>query len=189
MVSIRLSRLLGKKIRNEGAINYTRNISSLKEFYFLIYRRSSIQDIYFLYRIRWLFLNWLSTCVLIHGKQGPRFERNYIITREQKRYEHGASFQSSSKLNRMLITRLICIQWKFATLDQLADQLVSPSKFCSLRFFLFQRNQRFQGIEFVDQLVLEKLDIFRINLSKAFFTNHVCCRPGAPNDGFLLNAL
>ena len=46
------------------------------------------------------------------------------------------------------------------------------------RFFLFQRNQRFQAMELVDQLVPEKLDIFRINLSKAFFTNHAWHRPG-----------
>ena len=30
---------------------------------------------------------------------------------------------------------------------------------------LFQSNQRFQAIEFVDRTVLEKFDIFRINLS------------------------
>ena len=40
-----------------------------------------------------------------------QFERNYIIAGDQKRDEHdGASFQSSPKINRMLITRLICIQ-------------------------------------------------------------------------------
>ena len=32
-------------------------------------------------------------------------------------WEHGASFQPSPKISRMLITRLICIQWKFATLS------------------------------------------------------------------------
>ena len=31
--------------------------------------------------------------------------------------------------------------------------------------YLFQSNQRFQAIEFVDRPVPEKLDIFRINLS------------------------
>ena len=46
------------------------------------------------------------------------------------------------------------------------------------RFFLLQRNQRFQAIELVDQLDPEKLDIFRINLSKAFFTNHAWHWPG-----------
>ena len=41
--------------------------------------------------------------------EGPRFERNYIIAEEQKSDEHGASFQSLPKINRMLITRLIFI--------------------------------------------------------------------------------
>ena len=31
--------------------------------------------------------------------------------------------------------------------------------------YLFQSNQRFQAIEFVDRPVPEKLDIFRINIS------------------------
>ena len=38
--------------------------------------------------------------------EGPRFEGNYIIAKEQKRDEHGASLP---KINRMLITRLISI--------------------------------------------------------------------------------
>ena len=38
-----------------------------------------------------------------------------LIVRKQKRDKHGAPFQSSLKTNRMLITRLICIQWKFNT--------------------------------------------------------------------------
>ena len=41
--------------------------------------------------------------------EGPRFEGNYIIAKEQKSDEHGASFQSLPKINRMLITRLIFI--------------------------------------------------------------------------------
>ena len=62
---------------------------------------------------------------------------------------------------------LISIQWKFST----PNQLPSPSKFCSLRFFffsttevinaVFQSNQRFQTIEFADRPVPERLDIFR----------------------------
>ena len=49
----------------------------------------------------------------MHENQGPQFDRNYIIAKAQKRDEHGASFQSSPKVTRMLVTRLICIQWKF----------------------------------------------------------------------------
>ena len=37
--------------------------------------------------------------------QGPRFHRNYIIARDQKSDLHGLSFQSSPKINRMLIIR------------------------------------------------------------------------------------
>ena len=68
----------------------------------------------------------------------------------------------------MLITRLVCMAWKFTT----PEQLVSPSNFRScitiLSFFdhwsvhLVQSNQSVQAIEFVDGPVPEKLDIFRI---------------------------
>ena len=37
--------------------------------------------------------------------QGPRFQRNNIIARDQKSDLHSTSFQSSPKINRMLITR------------------------------------------------------------------------------------
>ena len=37
--------------------------------------------------------------------QGPRFQRNYIIARDQKSDLHGMSFQSSLEINCMLITR------------------------------------------------------------------------------------
>ena len=74
------------------------------------YRWSSIlQDIYFFFHIQ----RWLSTRVEIHKNQGPQFKQNYIICQRQKHDEHGASFQSSPKINPMLITRFICIQWKF----------------------------------------------------------------------------
>ena len=79
----------------------------------------------------YLFLNWFSTRVSDERKyvcgrramrvykytkiQGPRFQRNYIIARDQKSDLHGTSFQSSPKISRMLITRAICIQWKFTT--------------------------------------------------------------------------
>ena len=74
------------------------------------YRWSSIlQDVYFFFHIQ----RWLSTRVEIHKNQGPQFKQNYIICQRQKHDEHGASFQSSPKINPMLITRFICIQWKF----------------------------------------------------------------------------
>ena len=37
--------------------------------------------------------------------QGPRFQRNYIIARDQESDLHGTSFESSLKINRMLIKR------------------------------------------------------------------------------------
>ena len=37
--------------------------------------------------------------------QGPQFQRNYIIARDQKSDLHGTSFESSPKINRMLIKR------------------------------------------------------------------------------------
>ena len=81
-----------------------------------------------------LFISYSTTCFWIDWvcvyNQGLRFKRNCIIARKQKRYKHGASFQSSSKINHMLI----CIPWKFTTHDQLA----LPSKFCSLRLILLK---------------------------------------------------
>ena len=71
----------------------------------------------------YLFLNWFSTPVNKDQKyvrlqaihlykytkiQGPRFQRNYIIARDPKNDLHGASFQSLTKINCMLIT------WPFA---------------------------------------------------------------------------
>ena len=71
----------------------------------------------------YLFLNWFSTSVSddrkyvcgrrlystrVYSKytkiQGPRFQRNYIIARDKKVIKNGTSFQSSPKINRMLIT-------------------------------------------------------------------------------------
>ena len=49
--------------------------------------------------------------------QGPWFQRNYIIARDQKVILNGTSFQSSPKITRMLITKPICIQKKFTTPD------------------------------------------------------------------------
>ena len=102
---------------NEGAINSARNrIYSPKVFYFLVYRRR-----YFLLvseLIQYVFqrrpeIRLQSQAIRVYKYtkiQGPRFQRNYIIARDQKSYLQGTSFQSSPKINRMLITRAICIQ-------------------------------------------------------------------------------
>ena len=79
--------------------------------------------------------------------------------------------------NCLLIARLICIQWKFTTPDQLASPLKFRWSFAHKRFFfvfdhwsihLFQNKHRFQAIEFMDQPIPEKPDIFWI---------HTCCAP------------
>ena len=76
----------------------------------LLYRRSSIfQVICFLYRIRPFVSELIEYACINTRNQGHPFERNYIIAKAPKRYKHGASFQSSPKINRMLITRLISI--------------------------------------------------------------------------------
>ena len=54
---------------------------------------------------------------------------NFINARDQKRDEHGASFQSL-RINRMLITTPTCMQWKLTTPDQF---IASPKKF-SLKY-------------------------------------------------------
>ena len=77
--------------------------------------------------------------------QGLRFQRNYIIARDQKSDLHGTSFQSSPKISRILITKPICIQWKFTTVPTTAVLL-------SKIFF-----QLLSSVQFVDQHVSEKL--------------------------------
>ena len=98
--------------RNEETINSTLNtIYSLKVFYFRLYRRRHFSFFCF-----WsdLVLGLATTVNNVCGRrlytkiQGPRFQRNNIIARDQKSDLHGTSFQSSPKINRMLITRAIC---------------------------------------------------------------------------------
>ena len=43
--------------------------------------------------------------------------QSYLQLHHCQSYLHGTSFQSSPKINRMLITRAVCIQWKFTTRD------------------------------------------------------------------------
>ena len=100
------------QIENEEAIKSTRDrIYSLKVFYFLLYRRR-----YFLFvseliqyacqRRPEVRLRSQAIRLYKYTKiQGPRFQRNYIIVRDQKSDLHGTSFKSSPKINRMLITR------------------------------------------------------------------------------------
>ena len=89
-----------------------------------------------------------------------------VIHRKQKRDEHDASFQSSPEINRMLnkdsfeynesLQHPTSIIAKFAHKDS--------SFLGHLSIHLFQSNQRFQAIEFVDQSAQEKFDIFLISI-------------------------
>ena len=116
-------------------VHETKQIYSLNVFYFL------------LYRLRYFLI------------QKPRFQRNNIIARYRKSDLHGMSFQSSPKINRMLIPRLI--------LHAVKVYDTRPSQFCYFRFLFFfrplssvqllQSNQCFQAIEIVGRHVSEKL--------------------------------
>ena len=105
--------------RNEEAIDSTRNRT---------YSLSFFTSFFIIVDTFHLFLNWFSTRVSDYRKHvcgsrlyakihGPRFQRSYIIARYQRSDLHGTSFQSSPKINRMLITRTICLQWQFTTPD------------------------------------------------------------------------
>ena len=76
--------------------------------------------------------------------QGPRFQRHYIIDRDQKSDLHRTSFQSSPKINRMLIIS------SFAYNESLQNPTIAVLPIKVLIFFrplsnvhLFQSNQRF----------------------------------------------
>ena len=51
-----------------------------------------------------------NTRAQLQETQGPRFEENHIIAKQPKRDQLNVSFQSSPKINSMLITTLICRQ-------------------------------------------------------------------------------
>ena len=123
--------------KNEEAINSTRNmIHSLRFFtsYFI-----DVDTFY-------LFLNWFSTrvsddqkylsgsrlyaCINTQNSRGSIPEKLHdcqiSLARYRKSDLNGTSFQSSPKINRMLITRLICIKWKFTTPDHRDFANVAP---------------------------------------------------------------
>ena len=95
--------------RNEETINSTLNtIYSLKVFYFLLYRRRHFSFFFFWSDlVRGLATTGNNVCGrrLYTKIQGPRFQRNNIIARDQKSDLHDMSFQSSLKINHMHITR------------------------------------------------------------------------------------
>ena len=124
----------------------------------------------------YFFLNWFSTrvsddqkyvcgrrlyvCINTRKFKGLDSRKITSLPEIKKVIYMARHFQSSPKINRMLITRTISIQWKFTTPDHRSFAI----KFGILFFFrplstvhLFQSNQRFQAIEIVDRHVSEKL--------------------------------
>ena len=103
--------------------NYTRNMI-YSVFYFLLYR----------HRYFYLFLNWFRTrvsddqkylcgsrlyaCINTRKFKGLDSREITSLPDIKKNDLHGTSFQSSPKIDRILNTRLICIQWKFTTPDR-----------------------------------------------------------------------
>ena len=134
--------------RNEEAINSTRNmIYPLKVFtsYFID------ADTFY------LFLNWFSTRVSDDQKYrcGSRLYA-CINTRKFKGLD-SREITSLPEIEKV-ITRLICIQWKFTAHDH-----CNFANYDSYFFYrplssvhLLQSNQRFQAIQFVDRHVSEK---------------------------------
>ena len=97
--------------RSEEAINSTRNENySLKVSYILLYRgrdSSFVSELiqYTCQRRQEIRLQSQVIRVYKYTRiQRPRLQKNYIIARDQKSDLHGTSFQSSPKINRMLIT-------------------------------------------------------------------------------------
>ena len=78
-------------------------------------RESEKQDLAIYWKLL-ISLQLQAICVYKYTKiQVPWFQRNNIIVRYQKSDLHGMSFQSPPKINRMLITRPICVQWRAVT--------------------------------------------------------------------------
>ena len=85
--------------------------------------------------------------------QGPRYQRNNIIARDQKSDLHSTSSQSSPKVNRMLITRSFpynkSLQHRTITVLLIKILIFLFRPLSSVH--LLQRSQRFQAIEFVNR--------------------------------------
>ena len=115
-------------------------ISSLKVFYFLFYRRRYFLSVSELiqYACQRRPEIHLRSQAMRENKyteiQGPRFQRNHIIARDQKSHLHGTPFQSSPKINRMLITRPFAYNesLKHPTIAILLIKILPTTQQCSL---------------------------------------------------------
>ena len=145
-------------LRNEEAITSTwSRISSWQVFNFLLYRQSSIlQDILF-------YIWYLTICFWIdwvHVYKYTKIKGLDSSTREI------TSLPKSKKVMNMACHFSHCWKWnvqgKFTTPDQLATPSAPLIEVLLIKILLFldhlfQSNQHFQAIEFVDQPFLEKL--------------------------------
>ena len=144
-------------LRNEEAITSTwSRISSWQVFDFLVYRQWSIlQDIlfYIWYLTICFWIDWIHVHKYTKIKGLDSSMREITPLPESKKSdEHGMSFRSSLKMK----------QWKFTTPDQLATPSAPLIEVLLIKILLFldhlfQSNQHFQAIEFVDQPIVEKL--------------------------------
>ena len=107
--------------------------------------------------------------------QGPWFQRNYIIARDKKIDLHDTSFQSSPKINCMLITRSICIQWK------LMQPLIIAVLLIKILLSFFSTTLVFTWFKVTNAFKWQNLwtDLFwkssKFNFSyKAFLAKHMC---------------
>ena len=118
----------------------------------------------------YLFLNWFS----MHFSDNPKYVcgrrlyacintrkfkgLDYIIARHQKSDLHGTSFQSSPKINCVLITRPITYNdiLRHPTIADLLIKVLIFFRPLSI-FHLFQSNRRFQKIEFMERHITENL--------------------------------
>ena len=131
---------------NEEAFNSTRNrISSLKV------SRPILST------VDWssgylLFISYSTICSWLDWEhvyentknQGPRFERNNIIAKEQIRDEYGVSYQSSPKIHRMLIARLTMKVYPTRPVCLSIEVILIKLIFFNARsIHLFQSNERF----------------------------------------------
>ena len=162
--------------RNEEAINSTRKIIySLRVSYFLLYRRG-----YF------LFLNWFSTrvsddqkyvcgsslCACISTRKFKGLDSREITSLPDIEKVIYMARHFNRRKNSMLITRLICIQWKFATPDHryITQRFLVPISTVSARNAWHNDlpfvSQKFQGYfqknwEGVWGTLLETLTLFQ----------------------------
>ena len=150
---------------------------------------SILQDIKFTFHILFddLFLNWFSThvsddrkyvcgrrlyaCIILHENSRALIrEKLHHCQGKKTWWAHCASFQSLPKINHTLITRLICIQWKFAIKVLLIKILLlfflsTTEVFtCSKVINTFKRHNSWTDLFWKSS---------KFNLSQAFFTKHV----------------